>query len=37
MARKEPARRRYRAARKSARTNVRNLANKKPGRNGDFL
>lgn len=37
MARKESAGRRYRAARKTARTNVRNLATKKVGRNGDYL
>lgn len=37
MARKEPARRRYKVAKKAARTNVRNLVNKKPGRNGDYL
>lgn len=34
MARKEPARRRYRAARKSQRTNLRNLVMHKGGRNG---
>ena len=37
MARKESKARRYRAARKSMRTNVRNLALKKAGRNGVIL